>query len=51
MSLINVEKTQEDESWEGSITVNKNGMETTKTLTGTQQEVEVMLEAFVEEME
>ena len=33
----NVEKTQEDESWEGSITVNKNGMETTKTLTGTQQ--------------
>ena len=47
----NVEKTQEGESWEGSITVNKNGMETTKTLTGTQQEVEVMLEAFVEEME
>ncbi len=39
----NVEKTQEGESWEGSITVNKNGMETTKTLTGTQQEVEVML--------
>ena len=33
----NVEKTQEGESWEGSITVNKNGMETTKTLTGTQQ--------------
>jgi len=47
----NVEKTQEDESWEGSITVNKNGMETKKTLTGTQQEVEVMLEAFVEEVE
>jgi K(+)-stimulated pyrophosphate-energized sodium pump len=39
----NVEKTQEGESWEGSITVNKNGMETKKTLTGTQQEVEVML--------
>ena len=49
--VINVEKTHEDESWEGSITVNKNGMETTKKLTGTQQEVEVMLEAFVEEME
>ena len=47
----NVEKTQEGESWECSITVNKNGMETKKTLTGTQQEVEVMLEAFVEEVE
>ena len=49
--VVNVEKTQEGESWEGSVTVNKNGIETTKTLTGTQQEVEVMLEAFVEEME
>ncbi len=49
--VVNVEKIQEGESWEGSITVNKNGMETTKTFTGTQQEVEVMLEAFVEEME
>jgi len=49
--VVNVEKTQEGESWEGSVTVNKNGIETIKTLTGTQQEVEVMLEAFVEEME
>ena len=49
--VVNMEKTQEGESWEGSVTVNKNGIETTKTLTGTQQEVEVMLEAFVEEME
>ena len=49
--VVYVEKTQEGESWEGSVTVNKNGIETTKTLTGTQQEVEVMLEAFVEEME
>lgn len=49
--VVNVEKTQEGESWEGSVSVNKNGIETTKTLTGTQQEVEVMLEAFVEEME
>ena len=49
--VVNVEKTQEGESWEGSVTVNKNGIETTKTLTGTQQEVEVRLEAFVEEME
>ena len=49
--VVNVEKTQEGESWEGSVTVNKNGIETTKTLTGTQQEVEVMLEAFVEEIE
>jgi len=49
--VVNVEKTQEGESWEGSVTVNKNGIETTKTLTSTQQEVEVMLEAFVEEME
>ncbi|MDB4315645.1 sodium-translocating pyrophosphatase [Cyclobacteriaceae bacterium] len=49
--VVNVEKTQEGESWEGSVTEKKNGIETTKTLTGTQQEVEVMLEAFVEEME
>ena len=49
--VVNMEKTQEGESWEGSVTVNKNGIETTKTLAGTQQEVEVMLEAFVEEME
>ena len=49
--VVNMEKTQEGESWEGSVTANKNGIEITKTLTGTQQEVEVMLEAFVEEME
>ena len=49
--VVNVENIQEGELWEGSITVNKNGIETNKTLTGTQQEVEVMLEAFVEEME
>jgi K(+)-stimulated pyrophosphate-energized sodium pump len=34
-AVVDVEKTQEGESWEGSITVRKNGMETTKTLTGT----------------
>ena len=33
--VVNMEKTQEGESWEGSVTVNKNGIETTKTLTGT----------------
>jgi K(+)-stimulated pyrophosphate-energized sodium pump len=49
--VVNVENIQEGELWEGSITVNKNGIETNKTLTGSQQEVEVMLEAFVEEME
>ena len=48
--VINVEKTQEGEEWEGSVSVNKNGIETFKTFTGTQQEVEVMLEAFVEDI-
>ena len=49
--VVNVENIQEGELWEGSITVNKNGIETNKTLTGSQQDFEVMLEAFVEEME
>ena len=49
--VVNVENIQEGELWEGSITVNKNGIKTNKTLTGSQQEVEVILEAFVEEME
>jgi K(+)-stimulated pyrophosphate-energized sodium pump len=48
--VINIDAEGEEE-WEGSVTVDKNGVELSKTVKGTQEQVEKMLENWVAEME
>ena len=48
--VINIDAEGEEE-WEGSVTVDKNGVELSKTVKGTQEQVEKMLENWVAEVE
>jgi K(+)-stimulated pyrophosphate-energized sodium pump len=48
--VINIDAEGEEE-WEGSVTVEKNGVELSKTVKGTQEQVEKMLENWVAEVE
>ena len=48
--VINIDAEGEEE-WEGSVTVDKKGVELSKTVQGTQEQVEKMLENWVAEVE
>ena len=48
--VINIDAEGEEE-WKGSVTVDKNGVELSKTVKGTQEQVEKMLENWVAEVE